>query len=1722
MMDTQSKNKNSNSIKPLSSKQKQKNSLKHVPQTQKINFRIATLNIQTINQEKIVDVMEYMTTNNIDILGLAETNVNKSTLRILEHTVQDKFKLYFTTEEKKGTGIRFLVKKEFAIYVQQFQHFEGRIGFIDFYTKKKKIRIVQVYINVQDKEKPQVKRLYKQIEHWTNQCLDSFVKDIIIIGDFNTKWNEYELLDAPHWRHDIFNYFKKHFIKESTSVFCDDISDMYTHIPNNPNHAHNKIDYIWCNIDLMLSTMDSKPQDVQPVIKTDHRMITLDLFIDDIIINKNNTQKRQTPSKTIYCYDEMQRTDGEWNWDKFNKDISEYLDDPNIKLTTNKIRGINSQKQLSQLWNLFRKAIMHSAKRNIKQKKKKLKRNHHPLYDSDLKRDLNMLKGMLNTIRRAKLDFNDRSIENRQKIITHITTLHRRSNGIRSSTLSDFISITKRHNITISNHFLRDKTFQYKDILQNTIIVLESKYINATYEYKKNMMDTFIQERNQNYKTDKKKMIKSVLERPHTSLSINKVYKNDNNEDILYTEESEVKEQTNLHFQTIAGAINCEKDLSQHPEWQDQYQPKHDVQYTIYSDLMKYPTLDEWIDNVKSLPNNKASGPSGISYEMLKNLNEDNQSFLHAFICVCMDLNDIPDEWKKATIFPIPKLKPFFANLTNTRPITLLETPRKAFISLLNRRLSRILKNNNVLKGNQFAALPGNSTFEPIRMINEIIQDAKENNKELWLLSQDLGKAYDRVNIFMLEKAMERIKIPPNFIQIISSLFKNRQNQVITAYGLTDPYNVLIGIDQGEVISPLLWCIYYDPLLCEIEQRKLGYTLEAPKIALNKFYGEDTSEETEKLTISSSAYMDDTQWLAPSQNNLEKILEIADSFYKLNDIQVNKEKSELLVRYKQGRYRPKLKPHEPVTLRFGSDSIFIIPVSPRSSIRILGVYFDERNTFQSTIKRINDEINELRYKYARKRITDKHMIYIFNSVIIPRIEYWSQVKIYNVKNIGDNQDQAKITNILIQINDASVLEQILSDDGLLLSTNEIRDKFNIPTILALKWYRKVITALNTNNEILSSINRIYNTNYSNCPITTQQFSRESEADRIRKNYTSKPILLNTDNYPNYYIGTPKKNVDFDTDSFTLEHYKINSISNNNKLEISRCQGCNNTTSTYTPLRPRRNQVQESFCNIECNISNTSILYTGQSTTATRDKHRLIPVDLNSHLHQVNNLTSSISNLPTIRNTSPGSNNQLHTIDKNLLQHFETNSKLETLHIIQQHLKDEDTLSFYTDGSLINANTQAASMTAGFIRVSDTNLITHSFTTTIENWPSSLRAELFAILLSLIVSPHGCRVDINTDSQNSINIIQRIYNNPTFSIRDYFRLPNNNIVINNIVSIIKAKNLTLRFNKVKAHNNNYFNELIDQECKAAHYDSTPALIIKQHYFDNIKFIPQWGSIPIERKLRKFITDSSNIKNYLSFLHLPQNYKYKDIVDWDITLWILCNNGDKAETNFEQHRKMIFKYKLLSEQLAVLEKTKRQYYDRYQDSDCPLCAEEKETFTHIWLCPYQTEAFRQLYNNFKNTLIFGILNQTTDVSVQQLSDQFDLLLYTKNFHASSITFIDIIKGFVPTTLIEWLQKYTTATQRRDILIKAFDKLYEDSMELWKSRCEAVASIEHMCGITQYMKRSISYNTKYKEPFTSYYNINSFFDFSSLNIEYIEYINLLIRFNVAYIDLFAFDTP
>src|SRR3989337_424484 len=144
-----------------------------------------------------------------------------------------------------------------------------------------------------------------------------------------------------------------------------------------------------------------------------------------------------------------------------------------------------------------------------------------------------------------------------------------------------------------------------------------------------------------------------------------------------------------------------------------------------------------------------------------------------------------------------------------------------------------------------------------------------------------MSKAYDRVNIHMLRDALNRLKLPIPFQIFIENLFTNRWNSVFTPFGLTDKYNTLVGIDQGEVICPLLWCIYYDPLLSFIQNSDLGFKMQ---VTWNKNITAPSGPNnivTKSVSIPNTAFINDTTWISDSQDKMNRILNIADSFYRL-------------------------------------------------------------------------------------------------------------------------------------------------------------------------------------------------------------------------------------------------------------------------------------------------------------------------------------------------------------------------------------------------------------------------------------------------------------------------------------------------------------------------------------------------------------------------------------------------------------------------------------------------------------------------------------------------------------------------------------------------------------------------------------------------------------------------------------------------------------------------
>ena len=139
---------------------------------------------------------------------------------------------------------------------------------------------------------------------------------------------------------------------------------------------------------------------------------------------------------------------------------------------------------------------------------------------------------------------------------------------------------------------------------------------------------------------------------------------------------------------------------------------------------------------------------------MLKHLDKYTTEKLLDIFNACMILEKIPKMWKQSTIYPISKKQKFSGQLNETRPISLIEHTRKIFTKLLTKRLNSILNRYPILHPCNHVALPNTSTALPISTIMNIIEDAQVLNKELWLLSQDMSKAYDSIHIPLLKKAL--------------------------------------------------------------------------------------------------------------------------------------------------------------------------------------------------------------------------------------------------------------------------------------------------------------------------------------------------------------------------------------------------------------------------------------------------------------------------------------------------------------------------------------------------------------------------------------------------------------------------------------------------------------------------------------------------------------------------------------------------------------------------------------------------------------------------------------------------------------------------------------------------------------------------------------------------------------------------------------------------------
>src|SRR3954451_11761891 len=134
--------------------------------------------------------------------------------------------------------------------------------------------------------------------------------------------------------------------------------------------------------------------------------------------------------------------------------------------------------------------------------------------------------------------------------------------------------------------------------------------------------------------------------------------------------------------------------------------------------------------------------------------------------------------------------------------------------------------------------------------------------------------------------------------------------------------------------------------------------------------------------------MDDTTLISSSIEGLINMLNLADEFYEMNNTKINFDKAELISN------RDPQDPTKAASLlpssyqcNLTSSSFSITPIPQRTPFRFLGVWFLLSNNISFVKKQCQMEYQLFANKLNRKMLTVRQLTYLYNSVLLPKVEY---------------------------------------------------------------------------------------------------------------------------------------------------------------------------------------------------------------------------------------------------------------------------------------------------------------------------------------------------------------------------------------------------------------------------------------------------------------------------------------------------------------------------------------------------------------------------------------------------------------------------------------------------------------------------------------------------------------------------------------------------------------
>jgi hypothetical protein len=179
-----------------------------------------------------------------------------------------------------------------------------------------------------------------------------------------------------------------------------------------------------------------------------------------------------------------------------------------------------------------------------------------------------------------------------------------------------------------------------------------------------------------------------------------------------------------------------------------------------------------------------------------------------------------PCSMKEGLLVPVHK-RGDLSEPGSYRPIVVSSLLHKLYAWCINHALRKWMRSQpgqpRDLLPRHCGFLPHRSTLHNLFMLSNAMHHSVVRREQLCVLLLDIASAFDSVNHASMIHTLQELGVPAHLVRAVHGMYQGLQYRMCTADGrLTEPLDVGVGVKQGCPASPLLFCLFVQPVSVEL------------------------------------------------------------------------------------------------------------------------------------------------------------------------------------------------------------------------------------------------------------------------------------------------------------------------------------------------------------------------------------------------------------------------------------------------------------------------------------------------------------------------------------------------------------------------------------------------------------------------------------------------------------------------------------------------------------------------------------------------------------------------------------------------------------------------------------------------------------------------------------------------------------------------------------------